>query len=155
MGGSAQLETFVRQPGGPTTGFAQVDGQDSPRQAFARQKRVAIRVERTTVHEDRVGQIGPVLNRTIGADFPYIAGALAKGPTRCPERAIRIEGETHRRCREIGERSGRTGSQVVAVDAVMGIEAGENRPRRVYSPVIQDCWGCPGSPHSDVYSTQF
>src|SRR5207249_653851 len=43
---------------------------------------VAIRVERTTVHEDRVGQIGPVLNRTIGADLPFIARALAKGPTR-------------------------------------------------------------------------
>jgi hypothetical protein len=126
-----RLETFVRQPGGPTTGLAQVDGQDSPRQAFAGQQRVAIRVERTTIGEDRVGQIGPVLDRTIGADFPYITRARAKGPTRCPERAIRIEGETHRRFREIDERGGRTGRRVVAVYAIVGIEADENRPGRV------------------------
>src|SRR6202030_3561510 len=31
-----RLETFVGQPGGPTTGLAQVDSQDSPSDAFAR-----------------------------------------------------------------------------------------------------------------------
>jgi hypothetical protein len=82
-----------------------------------------------------------VLDRSIGADFPYIARALAKGPTRCPERAIRIEGETHRRCREIGERGGRTGCRVVAVNAIMGLEADENRPGRVYGQILHKCWG--------------
>src|SRR5712691_112991 len=79
-----RLETFVRQPGGPATGFAQVDSQDPPRQAFACEQRLAIRVKSTTVDEDRVGKIGPVLHRTVGTDFPYVARALAKGPTGCP-----------------------------------------------------------------------
>src|SRR5260370_28232388 len=98
-----RLETFVRQPGRPATGSAQVDSQDSPRQAFARQQRVAIRVESTTVHEDRVGQIGPVLDRTISADLPYIARAFTKGPTRCPERGPLIDVQTHRRGRWLVE----------------------------------------------------
>jgi len=84
---------FVRQPAGPATGFAQVDSRDPPRHAFTRQQRVAILVESTTVYEDRVGQIGPVLDRTIGADFPCIARALPKGPSGSLERATRIEGE--------------------------------------------------------------
>ena len=40
-----RLENFVRQPSGPATGFTQVDGQDPPRQAFACEQRLAIRVK--------------------------------------------------------------------------------------------------------------
>src|SRR5690348_13821520 len=112
-------------------------------------------MEGTIVHEDRVGQLGLVLDRTIEADFPNRVTALAKGRTRCPERARRIEGEPHRRCREIGERGGRTSSRVVAVYATMGIEADENRPGWVDGQVLHKCWGWPSGHHSDIYSGEF
>ena len=59
------------------------------------------------------------------------------------------------RCREIGERGGRTGCRVVAVYAIMGIEADENRPGRVYGQVLHKCWGWPSGHHCDVYSGEF
>ena len=70
-------------------------------------------------------------------------------------RAIRIEDETHRRCREIGEPGGRTRCRVVAVHAIMGIEADEDRPGRVYGQVLHKCWGWPSGHHSNVYSGEF
>src|ERR1700733_6711188 len=150
-----RLETFVGQPDGPTTRLAQVDSQDAPGHAFARQQRAAIRVKRTTVNEDGVGQVGPVLDRTIRSDFPNIARAFAKGATGCPKRAVRIEGETHGRRREVGKRSGDPGFWIVAVYPIMGIETDENRPEGIDGQILHKCQGWPSDGHADIHRGEY